>query len=594
MYIKNMCKKAGVSFLCLIALLSSGYALAQSPVNSGALLRQDERLNKPPAPSLPARDAENQQAEIQDINGETIFVRELRFIGAVELLAGSDIAAKIDKLVAESVNQQYDFNGLQMLADRVTSLLKNDGWILARAYLPHQDVSNGVVTIAILGGQLDSQGSGFIIEQAEDSPLRIDTARLERTAAEYLLAGTAVRERDLERALLLINDLPEMTARARLEAGEDPESTRVHILAEEGSLFTGRLQMNNFGNRFTGRDQAQAELNVNDPTRRGDQFTASLTLSEGLTLGRINYGLPLGYRGWHGSLAYTLLDYKVVAGQASEQADYSGDASTFEVGLRYPIIRSSDRNIWLRMGYRSDRFEDRFNGSTIGDKRIHSSQLSMYGDVIDNWYGGGRSDWSLQWVHGNLNLSRLPQQEQNDRNAFDTAGTFNKLEYALSRHQYLTTDLSVHVGLNGQLASNNLDSSQKFFPGGPNGVRAYPGGEAPADEGQLLRAELRYRLNYIPQHIGALQLQLFYDHAWVKLSNSAPGNVPITNAENANQYRLAAAGVGLNLVKDQKYGVSVNWARKVGHNPGRDAATGFDSDEQSNTHRFWLQGVVWF
>ncbi|MCV6612965.1 MAG: hypothetical protein OIF55_19585 [Amphritea sp.] len=531
---------------------------------------------------------------MQVISGESVLIREVRFSGAVELLSEPGIKDEIEKFITQSVGKQYDFNGLRLLADQITLLLKKEGWILARAYLPQQDISNGILTIAVIRGQLDSKGPGIIIEPAGEYPLRINTTVLEGISSEYLTVGNAINERELERALLLINDLPGITARARLETGEEPESTRIHILAEEGRLFTGQLQSNNFGNRFTGRSQLQAELTLNDPSGHGDQLNTSLTASEGIRLGRINYGLPLGYRGWHANLAYTFLDYEVIEGQASEQADYTGEAETVEAALRYPIVRSNTQNIWLGLGYRSDRFEDRFNDTRIGDKQIHSGRVNLYGDNTDQWQGGGRSDWSLEWKHGNLDLSGLAQQQQNDRSAFNTAGEFNKLEYTLSRHQYLASDLSLFIGLNGQFASKNLDSSQKFFPGGPNGVRAYPGGEAPADEGQLLRAELRYNVKKIPQRLGRLQLQFFYDQAWIKQSNSPPANVPITNAENANRYRLAGTGVGLHLAKDKEYGVSFNWARKLGHNPGRDAATGFDSDEQSNSYRIWLQGVVWF
>lgn len=594
MYIRNTNYKVGIRAFCFIMLLNNSYVFAQSPVDSGTLLRQEEDTYKKSLPPLPITDREQQKPERRVLEGESVLLTELRFSGATELLTEPAIAEEINKLVTSAVGIEYDFNGLKALADRVTLLLKQEGWILARAYLPHQDVSNGIVTIAIIRGQLDSKGPGFIIEAAGEGPLQINTPLLNGIAAEHLAVGGAVNEQILERTLLLINDLPGVAARARLEAGEEPESTRIHILAEQGPLLRGHVQANNSGNRFTGRNRIQAELALDDPSDRGDQLNATITTSEGIRLGRISYGLPIGYRGWHANLAYTLLDYEVIEGQASEQADYTGEAETVEAALRYPLVRSTTENIWLGLGYRSDHFEDRFNGSRIGDKNIHSGRLSIYGDTADQWQGGGRTDWSLEWRHGNLDLSGLAQQQQNDRSAFNTSGEFDKLEYALSRHQYLAPDLSLYIGLRGQSASKNLDSSQKFFPGGPNGVRAYPGGESPADEGQLLRTELRYNFDTIPEHLGRLQLQFFYDQAWIKLSNSHPSNVPFTNAENTNRYHLAGTGVGLNLVKEHEYGISLNLARKVGNNPGRDGVSGFDSDEQSNSYRFWLQGVVWF
>lgn len=594
MYIYNTSKKAGARFFFLIFMLSSGHIMAQSPVNSGALLRQDESVNKNPVLPLSIPDNEVQPPEAQSINGESVLIRELMFSGAVDFLSDPEISEALDILATEAINKEYDFAGLAALTDKVTLLLKKQGWILARAYLPRQDLSEGVLTIAIIQGQLDSLGPGVMIEPVGARPLRIDPALLEGIASEYLVAGQAVNEQELERALLLINDLPGLSSRARLEAGEAPESTRIHILTEEGALFAGQVQANNFGNRFTGRTQIQSGLSLNDLSGRGDLLDTSFTASEGIRLGRISYGLPLGYQGWYANLAYTQLDYEVVEGQAAQQADYSGESQSFDASLRYPLWRSSTDNLWFGLGYRADHFKDRFNDVRIGDKQVSTGRMRLYGDHRDRWQGGGRTDWSLAWQSGDLDLSDLAQQQQNDRSAFNTEGIFHTVEYSVSRYQYLTPDLSLYLRVNGQFASKNLDSSQKFFAGGPNGVRAYSGSEAPADEGQLLRAELRYNVNQIPRQLGRLQLQLFYDQAWVRQSNAHPSSVPINNADNANQYRLAGAGVGLNFIKEQEFGLNVSWARKVGHNPGRDAMTGFDSDETRNSSRFWLQGVMWF
>ena len=43
----------------------------------------------------------------------------------------------------------------------------------------------------------------------------------------------------------------------------------------------------------------------------------------------------------------------------------------------------------------------------------------------------------------------------------------------------------------GQLADKNLDTAEKFYLGGPGGVRAYPQGEATGDQGYRLSGELR-------------------------------------------------------------------------------------------------------
>ena len=59
------------------------------------------------------------------------------------------------------------------------------------------------------------------------------------------------------------------------------------------------------------------------------------------------------------------------------------------------------------------------------------------------------------------------------------------------RLQGVTDTLSLYAAFNGQVASKNLDNSEKMGLGGPAGVRAYPTGEAYGDQGYILNLEAR-------------------------------------------------------------------------------------------------------
>lgn len=293
-------------------------------------------------------------------------------------------------------------------------------------------------------------------------------------------------------------------------------------------------------------------------------------------------------------ISYTYLRYKVVRGLASKQADYDGHARTVNAALRYPLVRSRLNNVWLGLGYRFDLLEDRFNGTLIADKRVDVGYVNFIADNVDHWQGGGITSFSMALYKGNLDLSRIPEQKESDANSFNTSGNFSKIEYSLSRLQTLNRDLSFYAELRGQTSTTNLDSSQKFFPGGPNGVRAYPTGEATADEGHLLRTELRYDVRNFPYGLGNLQFQLFYDNAWVKLSHSHPSNIPINTASGKNSYHIAGSGIGMTVTKADTYRIIASWSHKLGSNPGRDGRTGFDSDEDYGEHHFWVEAVIWF
>lgn len=89
-----------------------------------------------------------------------------------------------------------------------------------------------------------------------------------------------------------------------------------------------------------------------------------------------------------------------------------------------------------------------------------------------------------------------------------------------------------------QLASKNLDGSEKVSLGGPNSVRAYAQGEAVSDNAHLFTAEVRYgfpRLALVP---GNLVASIFFDAARGKLNeNPFPAEL--------NTRTLRGAGLGL-------------------------------------------------
>jgi hemolysin activation/secretion protein len=87
--------------------------------------------------------------------------------------------------------------------------------------------------------------------------------------------------------------------------------------------------------------------------------------------------------------------------------------------------------------------------------------------------------------------------------------------------------------LSGQLASKNLNSSEKFSLGGVNGVRAYPQGEASGDQAWMTNLEIRH--NFDP----TIQGLMFYDAGSVKINK-------FQFSTSDNTRHLAGAGLGAN------------------------------------------------
>lgn len=568
------------SLLLLLVLMLAGVVCA-APPDAGSLLNQQRQ----PGTSLPERLPKPDEKAVErpplTETGVKVLVKEFRFSG----LDGLATEAELQSLVADAIGKTLGFGELQGLAARVTSYLREKkGYLLAKAYLPKQDVTEGVIEIAILAGRIDGG-----VKVNVKPPSRISQSLLEGIADRAVPAGSPARMEQMERAVLLMSDLPGIDAYASLEPGTTPGTTRMIIDATEEPLLSGAIIGDNFGDRYTGEWRATGLVAANDPFGWGDRLQLSVTGAEHLVEGSIAYALPLGATGANAALNYTGLSYEL--GKDLADLDAEGEAHTVGVKINYPLMRTRAASLWGGLGFEYQMLTDEAGGVTIRDRDIPVGNVSVTGSFYDTFNGGGLTSATVTAYQGELDLSHKGGAKLADAAGPEAAGSFFRSTYSLARLQRLTQGLSFLAAVRGQLAADNLDSSQKFILGGPTGVRAYPVSEGSGDEGHLFSAEARFELPFMPTW-ATTQLIGFYDAGWVKLHHDRwPGAV--TNATGSNDYWLSGAGVGLNVGKADLYSIRTSYAHAIDDNDGR-SINGENADGRSDHHRFWLQAVVWF
>jgi len=401
--------------------------------------------------------------------------------------------------------------------------------------------------------------------------------------------GKPLQSEQLQRSLMLINDLPGIAAKGILERGATYGSTKVFVDVTEGPLLSGGVSTDNFGNRYTGTWRGTGFLNINDPFGIGDQLTLSMTGAENLYQGRIGYTTQLHPSGLKGGISYSSLAYKL--GKEFESADYHGYANTIGASVSYPIIRSRAFSLWTSANYEYRMLDDYGLGSLIKDRDIHSGTFDLSSSSLDSFGGGGLTSIRLAVTAGDLLLGNQASA-QVDATTARTAGTYSKFTYSVARLQRIITNLAFFGSASGQLSlDKNLDSSEEFILGGPSGVRSYPVGEASGDEGHSVTAELRYDTP-LPKSIGTLQMIGFFDAGTITLHHTPYTNA-VTTATGKNSYWLSGSGIGLNYSNSNLFAVRGTWAHALGSNDGR-STTGKDADNLSEDNRFWLQATVWF
>jgi hemolysin activation/secretion protein len=569
---------------CILAMMLSSMAVAQSPPDAGALLREQQRQQRRlPETQIDSRPSGQSILPVPDPNAAIVTIRQIEFDG-VEGLAEE---AALQAVVQPALGKTVDFKGLQHVANWVTQYLREQGYVLVQAYLPQQDVTDGLITIVVLQGRLDGKPGDIITVHGDK--LRIAEKRLEAMAVGTLTPDETICQKDLERALLLMNDLPGISAGSTLAPGDTPGSTRLNVNVTEGPWLNGNLWTDNFGSRYTGLWRANALVNLNDLWGWGDQSRGFATVSEDYLAGTVGYGLPLGYHGLRLSADVTTLSYEI--GKQLSDACLEGEATIVPVRLVYPLVRGRRTNLHATVGYDWKALEDAAAGTVYRDRRVQNTLLALSGDWRDRLAGGGYTDMYLGLVSGDLDLSCVATDEATDQAGPNAEGCFTRINYKISRVQNLPGAFSFYAALQGQWANENLNSSEEFSLGGPYGIRAYPVNEGRGDQGYLTTLELRYSMPEATR-LGHLQFSAFYDAGRVRLNhdNYAGG---VNTATGRNEYSLSGIGLGASLIQAGRYHLSAIWATTLGSNPGRDV-NGLNTDGRDDEHQCWLQGIFFF
>lgn len=573
------CKRTVSPFLLLgLALASTSFA---APPDSGTLLNEQRQPASTLPDRLPKPDKPPVEAPSQPDGVFRVTVKGFRFTGVGTMATDAELQA----LVSEYVGRQLGIAELQGVVLKVSTYLRETkGYILARAYLPKQDVTGGSIEIAVISGKFDSK-----VKFNRAPSVRIRQEHLEGIAGRSLSDTTRIRTEAIEQTVMLMNDLPGVQAKSSIEKGDEPGSARIVIDVTEGPLFDGSVSSDNYGDRYTGTWRGTGQVNVENPYGLGDQLSLSLTGAENTISGRLGYSLPIGTSGLTGTFSYTGLYYELGGDLRSLNAN--GRADTVSAGVSYPFMRTRAASIWGGAAFEYQMTSDEANGVTTKERSTPVGNLSVTGSFQDAFGGGGFTSANFTLYGGSIDISAVASAQSADDAGPGTSGSFWRSAYSLSRLQRLTQQITLMASARGQFTTNNLDSSQKFILGGPSGVRAYPTGEASGDEGHAFTFETRYDIPGLPSWM-ATQLSGFFDTGWVKLHNETwPGS--ITNISGRNDYWLSGGGMGLNIGKQGAYSIRGIYARTVDNNKGR-SSSDRDADNRSDNDRFWLNATIWF
>ncbi|QGZ59441.1 ShlB/FhaC/HecB family hemolysin secretion/activation protein [Paraburkholderia acidiphila] len=539
---KRLCRTRISLAVALAATAFAAHAQVRvpTPPNSGQLLQQAPQPQLQPPPSNLDLTIQPPQAAPAD-NTKTFPVRQIEITGNTQL--PTDM---LHAVVAPSEGKNLTLSDLNALADKISELYHQHGFPLATAYVPAQTIENGVVRIDVAEARY---GAVSLNNQS-----RVSDRVLNNTLAA-LQSGQPVSEFELERTLLLMQDIPGAMVSSTMRPGQQVGTSDLLVDVTPQQRVTGDAGVDNFGDPYSGRVRGSGNLNINGPFNQGDLLDFSaLTTGPGMTYGRMDYRYLLNGQGTTLGATVSGLNYHL----RNDLSDLDAHGSAFVGGvvLAQPLIRNTQGNLYGQIEYDFRRLND--NIDIIGlqnDRHTNSVTTTLAGDQLDSM---GVTNGRIALTYGVLAANNL-QTDIIDQLGADTAGHYVKLALSVSRLQQFTHSDALYFGFSGQTSSKNLDTSEQFYLGGPDSVRGYDVGVLSGSRGYL--ATIEYRHDAAFQNIpGLWQFSVFVDTGWVQQYKNVfvPG---------PNTGQLSSAGFGVQWNGPYKLLLSASVAFPFGRTP---------------------------
>ncbi len=550
------------SVFAITMVTASGISFAQTAPNIGDALRQTSppKTQNKTTLDLPFGKTLSPLNIPGNKNEETIEVKKFAFTGN-DSIATNDLRPLLSSLEGRNLS----LTQLQFAADLITQHYRSQGYFIARAILPPQDIVDGVVTIELVegkAGKISGTNTSLVNNQTVDNILN------------DIEKGKAISFYSLERALLTINNLPGATLTgADIAAGQRPGTSDLNVRVDKRNRINGFLMADNFGSSYTGRNRVLAGVDVNSPLGMGDKlsFGGQITQGQYLKNFRVSYGALLHSSGLRGEIAAARTSYELTSD--FDSLDAVGTAKTYEASLSYPLVLTQRLIVSSGLNFAHKDLEDNIRSTdTSVPKSINSISPGVEFDFDNDLFGfEGRSNIGTSLTVGHLDIKDSESADL-DKAGADTQGTFVKSNFYAGHQMAFDQNWDFSVSIKGQQAyGKNLDGSEDMTISGVNGVKAYPPDEFAAENAYFAQAELLYT---IPSGLPfMLRVGPFVEGGYAHVQNKTDDNDTRTLSNVGISAYVNYGDLFLNL--------------KLARATGSDAR----SDDVSDTRGFFQMGI---
>ncbi|MEL7351013.1 MAG: ShlB/FhaC/HecB family hemolysin secretion/activation protein [Cyanobacteria bacterium P01_A01_bin.116] len=449
-----------------------------------------------------------------------------------------------EPVVSPYEGRRLGLSELRQVADDVTQLYLESGYITSRAVLGEQTITDGRVQVRVIEGELEEiqvEGTRRLAGYVRD---RVNLANRK-----------PLNQVDLESQLQLLRADPLVERiEASLRAGTGEGQSQLIVRVREADAFSGRAVIDTNSPPSVGTVRTGIEGSYNNLLGIGDRLSASAYRSTagGSNTYGVTYTLPLN--ALNGTLqarylpsSFDLIDPEFAA------LGVEGSSNTYELTYRQPIVRKPNEEFALSLGFRH-----RTGETLVSDIVIDSTRTSVVQFGQDYLKRDRLGAWGLR-SQFNLGTGLLDATNRDDGEA---DGQFFSWLGQVQRAQVLNRNNLLLMQGSLQLSADALLGADQFIIGGPSSVRGYSQNARFGDNG--FRASIEDRITVVRNDDDSVFAQLapFVDTAavWNQGANTSDQNFLLGTGVglvvNPTEDIQARVDLGIPLIKLDEAGDS--------------------------------------
>jgi hemolysin activation/secretion protein len=473
------------------ALLTSSGAMAQVGLN-----RADPSILERSLPNLQDRRGEV-RAPILDVPAtvpRTPTAGAPRIASSIVVQGSPEIARDtFSGAILPYIGKDLSSDDLQRLASGIADAARRAGFPFASVWIEPQAMADGILRVKLDAGALAAVPVIGAINPYADHIL-----------TQTLVTGRAVRRAELERAILLVGDIPGVTVKQSRYIRQDGFGILlVTIVEDRASLYA---QVDNRGSKEIGPIRSTLLASLRGVLQPGDELglisaQTPLQPSEFIFL-RGRYTAPVDADG--ATLSISGSYGRAQPGASLKPLHVVG--KSFDAALSYsrPLLRSRKQSLWGALELRGLRSDLTLLHSPLRNDRLVTLTASLNGNTR---FGPGVLRGEVMLVDG-LPVPGVTHQGDPRISRSDGDARFVTLGYDADWTARMSKRVSLVLASQAQVASRPLLATAEIGVGGPAFGRGYDSAERTGDDGILGSGELRFDLGRVVPHV-VDRLQLY-------------------------------------------------------------------------------------